>query len=130
MRKLILFLLVLVAFKFSQAQKIPTVIINSTLKQFDTLIISSPPNYYRYKPSTENMPNPYKIMSNQLTKIDYYSDGFDLFKSKQDNMKVLKPNSINLALTYIPNGYPLDDNSFLSSKPKTKASLDSLVQGK
>ena len=52
MRKVILFLLVLVAFKFSQAQKIPTVIINSTLNQSDTLIISSHPINNRLKPTT------------------------------------------------------------------------------
>jgi hypothetical protein len=115
MRKVILFLLVLVAFKFSQAQKIPTVIINSTLNQSDSLIISSHPINNRLKPTTENMPNPYKGMGNQLTNIGSKSKGYDMYQSKPDNMIVLKPDSINLALTYIPNVYGFAGKKFILS---------------
>jgi hypothetical protein len=115
MRKVILFLLVLVAFKFSQAQKIPTVIINSTLNQSDSLIISSHPINNRLKPTTENMPNPYKGMENQMTNIGSKRKGFDMYQSKPDNMIVLKPDSINLALTYIPNVYGFAGKKFILS---------------
>jgi hypothetical protein len=115
MRKVILFLLVLVVFKFSLAQKIPTVIINTTLNQSDTLIISSYPINNRLKPTPENMPNPYKGMGNQLTKIGSNSKDFDLYQSKPDNMIVLKPDSINLALTNIPNVYRFAGKKFILS---------------
>jgi hypothetical protein len=102
-------------FKFSLAQKIPTVIINTTLNQSDTLIISSHPINNRLKPTTENMPNPYKGMGNQLTKIGSNSKDFDLYQSKPDNMIVLKPDSINLALTNIPNVYRFAGKKFILS---------------
>ena len=126
MRKVILFLLVLVAFKFSQAQKIPTVIINSTLNQSDTLIISSHPINNRLKPTTENMPNSYKGMGNQLTKIGSNGKDFDLYQSKPDNMIVLKPDSINLALTYIPNVYGFAGKKFILS-PKTNLLIATIL---
>jgi hypothetical protein len=106
MKKVILLLLVLVAFKFSPAQQITNPTIKPILKLSDTLIvINAYSNYNRLKPTTENMPNPYKGLENQMTKIALSSKGFDLYQSKPDNMIVLKPDSINLALTYIPNGY-------------------------
>lgn len=129
MRKVILFLLVLVAFKFSQAQKIPTVIINSTLNQSDSLVISSHPINNRLKPTTENMPNPYKGMGNQLTKIGSNSKDFELYQSKQDNMIVLKPDSINLALTYIPNVYGIAGKKFILS-PNTNLLIATISEFK
>jgi hypothetical protein len=110
MKKVILLLLVLVAFKFSPAQQITIPTIKPILKLSDTLIvINAYSNYNRLKPTTENMPNPYKGLENQMTKIALSSKGFDLYQSKPDNMIVLKPDSINIVLTYIPNGYSLDN---------------------
>jgi hypothetical protein len=110
MRKVNLLLLVLVAFKSSSAQQIVNPIIKPTIKLSDTLVvINAYSNYNRLKPSTENMPNPYKGLGNQLTNIGSNGKGFDLYQSKPDNMIVLKPDSINRALSNIPNGYPLED---------------------
>ncbi len=116
MRKVILLLLVLVAFKFSQAQQTKPVYIHPIVKLTDSLlIITSTPLNYGFKPYTENMPNPYKGMGNQLTKIGTNSKDFDLYQSKPDNMIVLKPDSINLALTYIPNVYGFAGKKFILS---------------
>jgi hypothetical protein len=127
MKKVILLLLVLVAFKCSPAQQITIPTSKPIVKLSDTLIvINSFPYYNRVKPTSENMPNPYKGMGNQLTKIGSDRNGIDLYQSKPDNMIVLKPDSINLALTYIPNGYALDDKMFFSNRPRMKAFLDTL----
>ena len=92
MRKLFLFLLVLVAIKSSQAQKANTSIPKPVLLFPDTtIVINSFPNYNRLKYTTDNMPNHLKAMDNQLTKIGSNYKGIDLYKSKLDNMIVLKP---------------------------------------
>jgi hypothetical protein len=110
MRKVFLLLLILVAFNSSQAQQVSTAIQKPILIHPDNLIvINSNLINNRLNTITENMPNPYKGMGNQLTNIGSNSKGFDLYQSKPDNMIVLKPDSINLALTYIPNGYSLDN---------------------
>ncbi len=110
MRKVISFLFVLVAYTCSYAQQVNTTFYKQpSLKNSDTLIvINSYPINNRLNTTTENMPNPYKGMANQLTKIGKNGKGFDLYQSKPDNMIVLKPDSINLALSYIPNGYAID----------------------
>ena len=92
MRKLFLFLSLLVAIKSSQAQKANTSIPKSILVFPDTSIfLHSFPNYNRLKNTNDNMPNPLKGMDNQLTKIGSNYKGIDLYKSKLDNMIVLKP---------------------------------------
>lgn len=129
MKKVILFLLILAAFKSSKAQQIPTTITKPTLILPDTLlVINSNPNYNQLKPATENMPNPYKGMGNQLTKIGSNGQGFDLNQSKQDNMIVLTPDSLNITSTYIPNG--LKNTPIISKKPQLKLAIDSLPRVK
>lgn len=128
MRKVILILLVLVAFKSSQAQQKNTTIHKPILVMPDTsIVVNSFPNYNRLKSSNENMPNPLNGMDNQLTKIGSNNKGFDLYQSKQDNMIVLKPDTINVASTYIPNG--LKSLSVFLKKPELKglAKLNALV---
>jgi hypothetical protein len=73
------------------------------------------------------MPNPLNGMDNQLTKIGSNNKGFDLYQSKQDNMIVMKPDTLNVASTYIPNG--LKSLLVFLKKPELKglAKLNALV---
>jgi hypothetical protein len=129
MRKVILLLLILVAFKSLQAQQVNATIHKPILIYPDTLIfINSYPINNRLNSTPENMPNPYKGRVNQLTKIGPNGKGFDLYQSKPDNMKVLKPDSTNLAITYIPNGYRPDDKITFLRKPKMNLLLDTLSE--
>jgi hypothetical protein len=92
MRKVFLFLLVLVVFKSSQAQQAKPSMPKSILVFPDTSIfLHFFPNYNRLKYTTYNMPNTLKGMDNQLTKIGSNYKGIDLYQSKLDNMIVLKP---------------------------------------
>jgi hypothetical protein len=128
MRKVIVFLLVLVAFKTSQAQQINTSINKPVLIIPDTsIVVNSYPINNRLKSTTENMPNPHKGMGNQLTNIGSKSKGFDMYQSKPDNMIVLKPDSINLALTYIPNLYGFAGKKFILS-PKTNLLIATILE--
>jgi len=103
MRKVISFLFVLVAYTCSYAQQVNTTFYKPSLLNSDTLIvINSYPINNRLNTTTENMPNPYKGMGSQLTKIGTNGKGFDLYQSKPDNMIVLKPDSINLSGTCMP----------------------------
>jgi hypothetical protein len=135
MRKVFLFLLVLVAFTTSQAQKAKTTIPKSILVFPDTSIfLHSFPNYNRLKYTTDNMPNPLKGMDNQLTKIGSNNKGFDLYQSKLDNMIVLKPDNQNLASNYIPNALKtlpaFLQKPDLKGLPKLNALVDSLAHTK
>ena len=128
MRKVILILLVLVAFKSSQAQQTNTTIHKPIVIIPDTsIVVNSFPNYNRLKSITENMPNPLLGMDNQLTKIGSNNSGFDMYQSKQDNMIVLKPDTLNVASNYIPNG--LKSLPVFLKKPELKglAKLNALV---
>lgn len=110
MRKVILFLFVLVTYNSSYAQQVNTTLLKPSIINSDTLIIiNSYPNNNRLNNNTENMPNPYKGMANQLTKIGNNGKGFDVYSSKPDKMIVLKPDSSNFTATFIPNGFVPDD---------------------
>jgi hypothetical protein len=50
-----------------------------------------------------------------LRNIGSKSKGYDMYQSKSDNMIVLKPDSLNLALTYIPNVYGFAGKKFILS---------------
>lgn len=103
MRKVISFLFVLVAYTCSYAQQVNTTFYKPFLINSDTLIvINSYPINNRLNTTTENMPNPYKGMGSQLTKIGTNGKVFDLYQSKPDNMIVLKPDSINFASSCMP----------------------------
>jgi len=135
MRKLFLFLLVLVAFKSSQAQQAKPSIPKSIFGFPDTSIfLHSFPNYNRLKYTTDNMPNPIKGMDNQLTKIGSNNRGFDLYQSNQDNMFILKPDNQNLASNYIPNALktlpPFLQKPDLKGLPKLNVLVDSLAHTK
>ncbi len=135
MRKLFLFLSLLVAIKSSQAQKANTSIPKPVLLFPDTtILINSFPNYNRLKYTTDNMPNPLKVMDNQLTKIGSNNRGFDLYQSKLDNMIVLKPDNQNLASNYIPNALKtlpaFLQKPDLKGLPKLNALVDSLAHTK
>jgi len=135
MRKVFLFLFVLVVFKFSQAQQAIIPMSKSALVFPDTSKFAIPSqNYNRLEYTTDNMPNPLKGMDNQLTKIGSNNKGFDLYQSKQDNMFVLKPDNQNLASNYTPNGCKTLPGFFqkpnIKGIPKLQALVDSLSHTK
>jgi hypothetical protein len=129
MRKVFLLLLVFVLCKTSQAQQNPFVKIKPNIQIPDSvLVLNVHPFNNRVQPNFENMPNPYKGMSNQLTKIGNNGTGFDLYQSTPDHMMILKPDSSNLAVTYMPNGYGPEDKMTILRKPKMNILLDTLSE--
>ena len=124
----LLILLMLISCKIVQAQQQPSVNIKPNLLQKDTIIVNAFPNLHQLQPSVRNMPNPYKSMPNQLTKIGTTGTGFDLYQSKPDNMMVIKPDSLTLAENKMPNGYTGGNKMSILRNPKPKVIIETLPE--
>lgn len=128
MRKLFLLLLILICCINSQAQKNPVVVLTPNSKISDSVIVvNGYPYSHPVQRGVEEMPNPYKGMQQNMTKIGNNGRGFDLYQSAPDNMIVAKPDSSNLAITKIPNGYGIDSKNPYLYQPKWKILIDTMT---
>jgi hypothetical protein len=130
MRKVILILLVLVAFKSSQAQQTNTPIHTTILIIPDTSkVVNSFTNNNRFKTATDSMPNPLNGKEKQLIKDGTNNNGPEMYQSKHDNKIVLKPDTLNVVSTYIPNVYEFAGKKFILS-PKTNLLMATISEFK